>query len=117
VKSGKTPKKEKLPKSEILFLSRQKGEDNITAIVASDRPLSQKEIEKRVAVFLAVAQYVKCEKCGYTYDGTRYFAVSYENRDGLMSHIVRAVCGKCLPEIKYAVEIAEATLIKEEGHE
>jgi hypothetical protein len=65
------------------------------------RSYTKEDILMRASVFLnAVADKVRCEKCGRIYDGTNYFMVEYT---GFLEKLRHAYCGKCKPEIKELV--------------
>ncbi len=86
--------------SERLYLGpiRKNG---VLVVVAGRRSYSKEDIIMRASVFLnTVADKVRCEKCGRTYDGTNYFMVEYT---GFMEKLKHAYCGKCKPEIKELV--------------
>ena len=94
-------KKKRPPDLERLYLGPI-HRDGLLVVVEGSRPYTKEEILLRASVFLnAVADKVKCERCGRTYDGTNYFMVEYT---GLLERLRRAYCGRCRPEIKELVD-------------
>jgi hypothetical protein len=99
VKTQARPKKRRPKGLERLYLGPIRRE-GLLAIVEGWRSYSKEEILTRAAVFLNVADRIKCEVCGCVYDGTNYFMVEYT---GLLERLRHAYCGKCMPEIKKLV--------------
>jgi hypothetical protein len=100
MKTQTKPKKRRPEGLERLYLSpiRKRG---LLAVVEGWRPYSKEEIMMRASAFLNVAERIKCEVCGRTYDGTNYFMVEYT---GLLDELRHAYCGNCRPDIKKLVD-------------
>jgi len=99
MKTQTKPKKQRPKDLERLYLAPIRN-DGLLVVVEGGRSFSRDEILTRAQVFLNVADKVKCEKCGRTYDGTNYFMVEYT---GMLEKLRRAYCGRCRPEIKKLV--------------
>jgi hypothetical protein len=99
MKTQTGPKKRRPKGLERLYLGPIRRE-GLLAIVEGWRSYSKEEILTRAAVFLNVADRIKCEVCGRVYDGTNYFMVEYT---GLLERLRHAYCGNCMPEIKKLV--------------
>jgi hypothetical protein len=101
MKSKTKHKKRRPPDLERLYLGPIRN-NGILVVVEGARSYTKEEILMRASVFLnAVADKIKCEKCGRVYDGSNYFMIEYT---GLLEYLKHAYCGKCKPEIKRLVD-------------
>jgi hypothetical protein len=97
--NSKTTPKRRPKDLERLYLGpiRRNG---LMVVVEGGRHFTKDDIMMRASAFLNVADKIKCEVCGRTYDGNIYFMVEYT---GLLEKLRHAYCGDCLPEIKRIV--------------
>jgi hypothetical protein len=96
MKAQTKPKKRRPKDLERLYLApiRLSG---LLVVLEGGRSYTKEEIVMRASAFLNVAERIKCEVCGRTYDGTNYFMVEYT---GLLDKLRHAYCGNCRPDIK-----------------
>jgi len=96
MKTQNKPKKRRPKNLERLYLAPIR-KDGLLVVVEGARSYSKEDIIIRTSAFFSVAERIKCEICGRTYDGTNYFMVEYT---GLLAKLRHAYCGDCRPEIK-----------------